>query len=355
MKRSSYLLFTIAVILIFLVFSACSLNDGSDLSSDVSNLNSETSSDMASVSHALSEISNAAESRIKRPPTAPPEPVSSAQIQRFTPTLDGTGLKFESLNLEDCSDDTILIQEMTRICNRLLYGIGVYAGCYDITDYFMLPQLVSYEISYESFVGSDCAKLTLDYEVPTVDEKGMTLTVSAMLRCDSTKICWDQIEYLYFLVELPDSPYRYSYDTVAGPLFTAISVETGTAEGWYELETGIWTPSDTGDTTGNDASVIPPATTLDDSALTYKAYEYLCQIALEIKKEENKAGYKTFTASPDSGALLYLPITNRTESTVTVQGKIYYWYDRGGYYDGVITVSLVIDAYNGDLIIYSTH
>lgn len=320
-------------------FSGCNFADNNDASkNDV--VSSEQTGDVTADADADSESESIVDPTIDSEET-------SVIIEYFTPTKYGTGLEFKLPALEGCSDDSVLIQELTYGCNRLLYGIGSLAGRYEVKDYFMAPEFITYTKDY----GHDeegnlmTVYLELRYEIRTADEKTVTVTVESELGCDANGVFGGQPLGTWFLVEIPDSPYYYTaYDSIE---FYEILIGNEVAEGHYNIDTGDWTAIKTNNPDENNTS--PSLDALSDSALEYEALTYLVQIASEIKYEYRDNGYKKCQASPHAA---FTSVINRTNDMVLIQGRIDVWLDGGGDPDGNITVTLMMDPYDGDLIDY---
>ena len=319
------------------IFSGCQSVDNSN-ANDNEVMMSEQPNDVVVDTDA--DVTSSASIETQTTPEAEP-------AQYYTPTKYGTGVEFTLPVIEGFSDDTAFIQEMTYTCNRLLYGIGTYAGCYDGKDYFMAPQLITWTKDFWCDEEGDLMGVYLDlcYGVLTADSRTVTITVATEFGCDADGSFWGMPLGLMYRVEISDAPCYYtSYDGIE---FYEILIGNEGAEGYYDIDTGEWTAI--GATNGYENDASPSEDTLSDSTLEYEALTYLHQIAGEIKSEYRNSGYKMCTASPHAS---YVSIVNRTNDTVTIQGRIDIWLDGGGDPDGNVTVTLVMNRYSGALISY---
>lgn len=340
MKKTSAVL---TVILMFAVLlSGCQSAD-----------NVTTNSNEAIVSEQTDNVV-ANEDKVVSTSTEAQEPVSTSEetfpvIKYYTPTKYGTGLEFNYTPLHNCLDDSDLHLKINYGFNRLLYGIGVYAGCYEVENNFMAPEFVNYT---SDKLSEDLIRLTFYFNVYTADKEDLSLSVEADLECDSAGCYGGEPLSTNFVVEISNHPYSYDtfdmidfYERVPG----SIDVERR-----FNIDDGtvveILDPDDIVSAPDNDTTTaIPSSNVMSDSALEYQANICLHQIAREIESEYRNNGYNTFTASPH---IAYTSITDQTDSTVTVQGRIDYWF-AGGNPDGNLTAYLVLDRLNGSLINYN--
>ena len=286
---------------------------------------------------------------ILQPVTAPKKETSTT-IQYYTPTIDGTGLEFDFPSLENCLDDSQLHSQINYGFNRLLYGIGVYAGCYEVNDNFMAPEFMdcTSDIFYEGYI-----RLTFSFVVRTVDEKTLNLTADAEFECDLSGCYGGQPIANNFMVEILNYPYCYDtfdikdfYERVPGSMDAErrFNIDSGTVVEILKVGEASSSPSDKITTT------TPSVNALSDSALEYEALSYINQIATELKNEYRNNGYRMFMASPHAA---FISITERSDDTVTIQGTINYWFEVGGDPDGELIVTLLMDQYSGDVIMHS--